>query len=549
VCFIDLRKCYDTVNRTRLFYELLNEFHIGGKFLKILRNIYTENQMYIKVDQGLIESFTTTAGCKQGDNLSPLLYNLLTNRLPLCFDESCDPAYIGDRKLHCLSWADDCILVSQSSAGLQHAINKAAAFFNELGLSLNVKKTQCMIFNKRGLKSKAFPQYNFTANGQHLALSDTYTYLGLVFVPSGASTAAIAQLHAKASRAYFSISNILYRNKKMPVTRALSLVDSLVFPVSFYAAEYLTPLLLPARSFSSTEELLRAWEGYLPERLNQRACRLLLSVHRKASRLAVLGELGRYPALLTSLSSVLKYSQVLRTKAPHTLARSAYSEMEDMVREGKECWLGRVESIRELLDIPKPHLYTKPSAVGGAATNIIQSKFDGYFLREINKVKLGSDGRDHNKLKLYASIKGCFKAEPYVELVSRNQRAEISRVRISAHRLRIETARYQCNVPISEYITNRCCRYCQPCGAPGQIDDEYHLFSCPVFVKLQHCLFKDISELNNKFAGLSFKDKVNSILCPTNSKICRLTNKYIKTIFDLRDKLDESTTDCDETVP
>ena len=40
VCFLDLRKCYDTVNRVRLFYELLTEFHIGGNFLKNIDRIF-----------------------------------------------------------------------------------------------------------------------------------------------------------------------------------------------------------------------------------------------------------------------------------------------------------------------------------------------------------------------------------------------------------------------------------------------------------------------------------------------------------------------------
>ena len=52
---------------------------------------------------------------------------------------------------------------------------------------------------------------------------------------------------------------------------------------------------------------MRAWENFVPETLNQRFSRLLLSVHKKTSRLAVLGELGHFPLLVSSLIQTLKY--------------------------------------------------------------------------------------------------------------------------------------------------------------------------------------------------------------------------------------------------
>ena len=42
------------------------------------------------------------------------------------------------------------------------------------------------------------------------------------------------------------------------------------------------------------------------------ACRMLLSVHNKSSRLAVLGELGRFPLLVNSLIHTIKYDWHLK---------------------------------------------------------------------------------------------------------------------------------------------------------------------------------------------------------------------------------------------
>ena len=65
-CFVDLKKAYDSVNQSLLFFELLSEYTIGGNFLKILQEIYHDNQVYIKVSDGLIQLFQTTVGLQQG---------------------------------------------------------------------------------------------------------------------------------------------------------------------------------------------------------------------------------------------------------------------------------------------------------------------------------------------------------------------------------------------------------------------------------------------------------------------------------------------------
>ena len=71
------------------------------------------------------------------------------------------------------------------------------------------------------------------------------------------------------------------------------------------------------------------------------------------------------------------------------------------------------------------------------------SKFDRFYLDEINKTRMGSDGLDHNKLRLYKTLKGSFSQEPYIsQITNRNQRAWLSRYQTSAHSLRVELGRY-----------------------------------------------------------------------------------------------------------
>ena len=207
-------------------------------------------------------------GVKQGCIFSPLLFNLYLNKLPDVYDNDCHPVHVNNKPVHCLMWADDCVVMSTSESGLQRSIDKTVSHFTELGLSVNVKKTKVLLFNSGGFGPAKFTKLKFKINGQDLEMTDSYTYLGVIFKPSGSVQFAATELLAKAKRAYFSMSNIFYENKKMKIDKAIQLFTSLITPIAQYASEFWSVLSLPQKSFNSKDELLRAWEVFTPETLN-----------------------------------------------------------------------------------------------------------------------------------------------------------------------------------------------------------------------------------------------------------------------------------------
>ena len=129
-----------------MFYKLLRDYELGGNFLKLLMQIYSNHKVFVRVSDGLLQPITTTIGLKQGCCLSSLLFNLFVNKLPTIFDASCDPVTILNEKINCLLWADDLVIFSRSSLGLQNAIDKTKAFYDSLGLEINQKKPKVMVF-------------------------------------------------------------------------------------------------------------------------------------------------------------------------------------------------------------------------------------------------------------------------------------------------------------------------------------------------------------------------------------------------------------------
>ena len=336
-CFVDLRKAFDTVPRTKMFYSLLKDYKIGGNFLKILQEIYSGNQVYVKLSEGLLKPIKTSIGLKQGCVFSPILFNLFINKISDIFDDTCAPVRVNNKEINSLLWADDLLILSETPTGLQSAINKMQSFYQSLDLQINVKKTKVMIFNQRG--STLDKKYSFSICDKKLEVTDQYQYLGLKLRPSGSFNFSVGELYDKASRAWFSISNIVFQNNRMPVDRALGIFDSLVTPVATYGAPLWLPFILPKKSFKSAENVLEFWETMQVEKLNQKLCRTILSVNKKTSRLAVLGELARYPIFIPCLAQCLSYKLSLQShQVPSSLLGHGHvmTEMGQMSEKGQD---------------------------------------------------------------------------------------------------------------------------------------------------------------------------------------------------------------------
>ena len=119
---------------------------------------------------------------------------------------------------------------------------------------------------------------------------------------------------------------------------------------------------------------MKYWEVFQPEILNQKVSRLLLSVHKKCSRLAVLGELGRYPALIPAVKMCLKYEHQIKNLSPDTLINRAFCDMQN--NPNIDSWYSRVKKIKTLLSIPE--LYGTPEKAGNIIDRNIKGKFDRF---------------------------------------------------------------------------------------------------------------------------------------------------------------------------
>ena len=71
---IDFKKAYYSVRR-EVLYNILIEFGIPKKLLRLIKMCLTETYSRVRVGKNLSDMYPIRNGLKQGDALSPLLFN------------------------------------------------------------------------------------------------------------------------------------------------------------------------------------------------------------------------------------------------------------------------------------------------------------------------------------------------------------------------------------------------------------------------------------------------------------------------------------------
>ena len=141
--FIDFKKAYDSVRREAL-YNILIEFGIPRKLVGLIKMCQTETYSRVWVGNYLSEMFPIRNGLKQGDALSPLLFNF---PLEYAIKRVQDGLKLnGTHQL--LAYADDVNILGGSAHTVKENAEALVVATTEIGLEVNADKTKYMVMSR-----------------------------------------------------------------------------------------------------------------------------------------------------------------------------------------------------------------------------------------------------------------------------------------------------------------------------------------------------------------------------------------------------------------
>ena len=203
ICFIDLAKAYDSVDRV-LLWEILARFGVPPRMIKVIRMSHDGMRARVQLDDGDFSAwFNVCQGLRQGYVLSPLLFNIFFAVVIIVvlqwFAE--DPLIVSDlvyldeapkgedgrprkegtlemvrRAVWGMLYADDAGVVSTSPRGLTRMMGVIVVTCQEFGLTVSEKNTEAMpLWSHPHTTSNAL---RIEAAGQRYKQTTEFVYLG-----------------------------------------------------------------------------------------------------------------------------------------------------------------------------------------------------------------------------------------------------------------------------------------------------------------------------------------------------------------------------------
>ena len=254
-CFLDLKKAYDSVNRSVLWEILKKRYRLPNKFVFILKAFHEKTIGMVRVDGKLSAEFNIENGVRQDDVLAPVLFNLFLDALLSIVEsriQGCGVVMVcnldefrlvGSRKkmskevvLVHLEYADDMVVMCDSMEDLKCFVREVDRVFREMGMLISAKKS-CMMGVSPPMASDEEVQEVCLDNGEVIVVEDDFQYLGSIIENNGSMEAELRARIGKATRAFCSVKMIIWDRKEISKRLKVNLFKSVVMSSLLYGCE------------------------------------------------------------------------------------------------------------------------------------------------------------------------------------------------------------------------------------------------------------------------------------------------------------------------
>jgi hypothetical protein len=240
VAAIDFTKAFDTVEHTAL-WAALEEQGVPPQYIDVLRRLY-EGQTGVVVAERESRSFDILRGTKQGDPISPPLFNSVLEKAMARVKKTWLQRGWGiqlgagrDDRLLNLRFADDVLLVAKSLKILKKMMEDMRQEVAKVGLEMHFGKTK-ILANPKGRKQSHAPYVDIGNQRVEILGPDESTkYLGRAFALTDYHNREIKHRISYGWAKFMKYKDELC-DRRISLEKRLKLFDSVVTPTVLYGS-------------------------------------------------------------------------------------------------------------------------------------------------------------------------------------------------------------------------------------------------------------------------------------------------------------------------
>ena len=263
VATLDFKKAFDTVSHQSL-WKALRAHGVPEAYIDLIAHMYADQTACVKTDVRS-KTFTISRGTKQGDPLSSLLFNCLSEFVFNQFQTKwADRRYGIHLAVHehggltDLRFADDVLLLATSLKQLKSMISDVIGAAQPTGLEIHPGKTK-ILHNVRTRRPRNRPEH-VVINGNNievLPFSATQKYLGRLVTFSEPTTTEV-EARIKAAWKKFGVFKQELTTRSYSLKDRLRLFNGTVAPTLLYGSgSWTMTISLESRVRSTQRQMLR----------------------------------------------------------------------------------------------------------------------------------------------------------------------------------------------------------------------------------------------------------------------------------------------------